>query len=363
MQHIGAGNAPQAYDAALSLARLDRIIAHEPADMTVTVEAGARVADLQRTLGEAGQHLPLDPAGGDGATVGGVLAANAYGPLRHAHGTARDWLIGIRVVHADGSSSKSGGRVVKNVTGYDMPKLFAGSLGTLGVIAEATFKVAPLPRSNATAAIGVETARQAATIAFAANDAGLAMDAAELLSPPAAYAVLGEPRWVLLMRVAGGGAAVERSLRDLHTMSEAHAAPFAIRDGEQTWSAWRRSLAPGDLAMRVSVMPTAVAETVEVLDRRFAGAAAMMSATISAGVIRARLQASRTARAGALVAAAREVAGRHRGYVFIDAAPPSLKRQIDAFGRLRPDFAIMKRLKEQFDPQRTLSPGRFAGRL
>ena len=138
--HLGAGNAPASYDVALSLVGMSGIIAHEPADLTVTVEPGLPLANLQAALAEHGQFLPLDPPCEPAATIGGVLAANAFGPLRHAYGTSRDWLIGIRVVHADGSVSKSGGRVVKNVTGYDMHKLYVGSLGTLGVIAEATLK-------------------------------------------------------------------------------------------------------------------------------------------------------------------------------------------------------------------------------
>jgi glycolate oxidase FAD binding subunit len=363
MQQMGAGNAPDGFDVAVSLARLDRIIAHEAADMTVTVQAGVRLSGLQRLLAEAGQHLPLDPPGGDEATIGGMLAADASGPLRHAFGTVRDWLIGIRVVHADGTTSKAGGRVVKNVTGYDMPKLYVGSLGTIGVIAEATFRVAPLPRSTSTVALSADSARAACALATAAHDAGLALHAAELLSPPGAYAVLGESRWVLLLRAAGSPAAVERTLRDVHALAEGQGAPFAIRDSEQTWTSWRRSFAPRDLSLRISVLPTRVVDAVEVLDRGFAGAAAMISATTSAGLVRARLEPTRAARASALVERAREVAERHDGYAVIEAAPPALKRQTDAFGRIRPDFAIMRRLKEQFDPQRTLAPGRYVGRL
>ena len=110
--HLAAGNVPVAYDVALSLARMDRVVAYEPADLTVTVEPGVCLAALQERLAVQGQFLPLDPPCRDAATIGGVLSANASGPVRHAYGTARDWLIGARVVHADGSTSKSGGRVV-----------------------------------------------------------------------------------------------------------------------------------------------------------------------------------------------------------------------------------------------------------
>ena len=361
--HIALGNIPERYDVALSLRRLHRIIEYEPADLTVTVEAGVRLVDLQSKLAEHGQFLPLDPPGGDEATVGGVLAANASGPLRHAFGTGRDWLLGISVVHADGTMTKGGGRVVKNVAGYDMPKLYIGSLGTLGVIAEATFKVAPLPKSESTVAIGCDSPHSACTLLFAARDAGLSLNAAELLSPPAAYAVLGEPRWMLLMRASGGHGAVQRTLRELHELGESIGARFEIRDTREAWSAWRQVFDSGELTLRASVTPAEVADVVAILDRQLIGSAPMLSATVAAGVIRAQAEPTREARAGAIVMRAREVVKRFAGTMVVEAASAALKHDIDVFGDVRSDFAIMKRLKEEFDPHRTLSPGRFLGRL
>jgi len=144
--HIHTGNVPARYDIALSLSRLNAVVEHEPADLTTTVQAGMTLSELQGRLGAAGQLLPLDPPGGERATIGGILAANASGPWRHAFGSARDMTIGLRVVTAEGRITRAGGRVVKNVAGYDLCKLYVGSLGTLGVIVEATFKLAPLPQ-------------------------------------------------------------------------------------------------------------------------------------------------------------------------------------------------------------------------
>jgi glycolate oxidase FAD binding subunit len=362
--HMGAGNAPEAYDVALSLRRMSRIIAHEPADLTVTVEPGVTLYALQETLAAHRQTLPLDPPCGFGATtIGGLLGSNASGPLRHAYGTARDWLLGVRVVHADGMSSKSGGRVVKNVTGYDMHKLYVGSLGTLGVIVEATFKLAPLPKTERTVAIECHSAREAARIALSAHDEGLSLHAAELLSPPAAHAITGDARWTLLARVAGGEAAVGRSLRELSALAATFGASVQERDGVVAWRAWSEAFRPEPLSLRVCVMPSAVADTIQVLDRQFIGGAGLLSSTITAGVIRARLHPSREARAHTLASDAADVASRHEGFAVIDAAPMSLKRQIDVFGSPRSDLAIMRRLKEQFDPKRVLAPGRFVGRL
>jgi glycolate oxidase FAD binding subunit len=133
--------------------------------------------------------------------------------------------------------------------------------------------------------------------------------------------------------------------------------------GEEAWGAWASAFPPEALSLRVIVAPSAVAETMAVLDRQFIGATALLSATVTAGLIRAQLHPTREARAHALLVTATEVAARHDGFVVVDAAPMSLKRQIDVFGPTRPDFAIMRRLKDEFDPRRTLSPGRFMGRL
>src|SRR3990170_1732798 len=122
---------PPRYDIALSLSRLNAVVEHEPADLTATVQAGMTLSELQGRLGGSGQLLPLDPPGGERATIGGILAGNAWGPWRHAFGSARDMTIGLRVVTAEGRITRAGGRVVKNVAGYDLCKLYIGSLGTL----------------------------------------------------------------------------------------------------------------------------------------------------------------------------------------------------------------------------------------
>jgi len=360
--HMTFGNMPAAYDVALATGRLHRIIAHEPADLTVTVEPGVRLSDLQAALASHNQFLPLDPPSTAAATIGGLVASGVSGPMRHAFGTARDWLIGIRVVHADGTISKAGGRVVKNVAGYEMTKLYAGSLGTLGVISEATFKLMPAPVAHGDVAAFAHSPHAAVTLAFAAHDAGLALHAVELLSPPAAFAVLGEPGWALLARSAGTPGAVARTREEITALAAGLQIATADVDGD-AWRRWNDAFVPRDLALRISVQPSAVADAIEVLDRRFAGAGAMLSSTVGAGVIRANLRPGPGHRAVTLVAYAEEVASRHAGYAVVEAASASYKRDHDVFGPIRPDFSIMKRLKDEFDPRRTLAPGRFVGRI
>ena len=179
---LGVGRRPRRYDVALSTRRLQRVLAHEAADMTVSVEAGVTVAELNAVLGEAGQHLPLDPPHPELTTIGGLIATDASGPLRLSHGKVRDLLIGIRVVLADGTLVKGGGRVVKNVAGYDLMKLFTGSYGTLGVIVEATFKVRPLPEHEAVIVVPAATTAEAITTALALLSPGLAPLSVDVLN-------------------------------------------------------------------------------------------------------------------------------------------------------------------------------------
>jgi glycolate oxidase FAD binding subunit len=140
---MGIGSPPGRIGLVLGLRRLDRILEHEPGDLTVTVETGLPFDTLQAELGKRGQWLSLDAGSAERATVGGTLASDASGPRRHLYGTARDLVIGLTVVLADGSVVRGGGKVVKNVAGYDLPKLFIGSFGTLGVLVEATLKLRP----------------------------------------------------------------------------------------------------------------------------------------------------------------------------------------------------------------------------
>ena len=340
---------------------MEHVIAYEPADLTLTVEPGVTLRALQAELGAHGQRLPLDPANGGDATIGGVLAANAYGPMRHGYGTARDWLLGMRVVHADGTTTKSGGRVVKNVAGYDLHKLHVGALGSLGVIAEATFKVAPAPHVTRSISVQLTSPVQAARIVLAARDAGLALDAAELLSPTAAHTVLKGSSWALMLVVAAGERTVERTLRELATLA-ADANSTLVEQSDDIWRRWSDAFAPAGLSLRVSIRPSDTGAAIEMLDRQLVGARALLSATVTAGLIRVQLTDAGE-RARAIFERTAQVAARFSGAVLVDAAPVALKRDIDVFGPLRPDFGIMQRLKQQFDPDGILSPGRFAGRL
>src|SRR5258708_6536249 len=147
---LDLGMPPSRLDLVIETTRVNKVVEYEPADLTVTVEAGLRFADLQKQLAEQGQFLALDPPAAPGATIGGLIATNASGPLRFAYGTARDLVIGTRVANPDGTVTHAGGRVVKNVAGYDLNKLYIGSLGTLGIIVPLSLKLAPVPPATHT---------------------------------------------------------------------------------------------------------------------------------------------------------------------------------------------------------------------
>lgn len=334
----GLGMPPERYDLALDLRRLDRVVEHQPADLTATVEAGITLAALQRALAAHGQWLPLDPPLPEAATVGGVLAANASGPSRHRYGTARDLVIGMTVALADGSLVKSGGRVVKNVAGYDMAKLHIGALGTLGVIVQVSFKVAPIPAQTAAAAITGPLAVLMSTTSRLA-DGRLPLQAIVLEKGPAA----GE--WALHVGFAGGAAAVERCRRELALV--APGAEFGVA---------LPALPTGAVLVRGSVPPAAAFSLCEA----FADAAASVTAYPTVGIVYGAWDGAPPAE---VLLTLRQRCVQADGALVLERAPVDLKRRVDVWGPPRNDFALMRRIKEQLDPERVLNPGRYLGGL
>lgn len=344
--HMALGNPPETYDLALDLRGLDAVVEYEPADLTVSVEAGMRLSELQRRLAEHGQWLPLDPSVRPEATVGGVLAANVSGPARVRYGTMRDLLIGVRFATPGGEIVHSGGRVVKNVAGYDLGKLQIGALGTLGVIVEATFKVAPLPESTRWLALSSDDLRSLMSISFDVRDRNLAVTGIVVARAPE------DPAWTLHIRCAAGAAAVERSVREIEEL--ASAAGVSCRTEDEMTAA---SQAVDDaIRVRCSVTPSASEELLAILSQ--AGAA--IESYPTAGVTYASLPA------GSVTAP--ELRGLRsfcmlegRGALVLEAGPPEIKRALEVWGDPPAGFELMQNLKAEFDPDRTLNPGRYLG--
>ena len=252
---IGWGRPPQTVDVILSTRHMNRVLAHRAGDLTVAVEAGAVLGDLNRALAAHGQMLPLDPLSGDRATIGGLLAANESGPHRHRFGTPRDLVIGVQLATADGRLAKAGGQVVKNVAGYDLSKLVSGSFGGLAAIVSATFKLSPAPSASGTVMIAALDSAAVARIAAAMAASQLEPVAFEL------HAQWNERRDMAascLLRFASFADAVERRLPRSHLSGFVHVLDSALT-GEAERDLWREHSAhiaggPGAI-VRVSWSP------------------------------------------------------------------------------------------------------------
>ncbi|MGH9783235.1 MAG: FAD-binding oxidoreductase, partial [Terriglobia bacterium] len=381
------GGVPRQIDLLLSLERLHRITDYQPADLTVAVEAGVRMEDLAATLRRENQMLPLDAPFGGEATVGGVLSTNGSGPRRLAYGTARDVVLGAHFVTAEGTMAKTGGKVVKNVAGYDLAKLLIGSLGTLAVLTEVTFKVFPIPPASATLAFGFQSATEALRAAYRIVHSQFALQALDLLDR-AAGSLLEEPLlselpYTLMVRAAGPVAVVERTGRELPVLfrSENPAEIGRVTD-EAEANLWEKiqeltpsflRANPGGVVIKATVLLTRMEDVIAAASRvaSEAGLAAATLARAGTGVVYCYLWPPHQSRdSNGAVKNERFVRAweslfpeieRLGGRAIVEWAPASVKENVNLWGTLRDDFAVMQRLKAQFDPQGILNPGRFYG--
>ena len=358
---LNMGNPPERVDCILSTEHLAGIIDYEPTDLVLSVGAGARFGDVQAVLAEHGQRLPLDPPGGADATIGGLIATGRWGPLRYSAGTLRDLLIGISVAHPSGTVSKAGGMVVKNVSGYDMPRLYLGSLGTLGVVVSANFKVLPRPRAEATVITAYDEPAQAFSAANRLRDGREPIAALEV--------ALFAGAWHLAARIEGRDETVASVIGRIGTI----AGGDVIRvEGAESASWWATYVAKqhvaqdeGAVVVRCGVRPKA---TAILADRMIAAlheigvATPFVAASPGLGAVVARLDFNSQGSAS-LLAEVQDILLGLADAVTILAAPPALKHGIDVWGRLPEGFDVMQSLREQFDPKRTINPGRFAGFL
>lgn len=341
---------PRDCDLELRTIGLSGVIDHVPADLTITVGAGTRIADLVSSLARFGQFLPLDPPQAEEATVGGVIAANANGFWRARYGGMRDLLIGTRLALTDGTVIRAGGRVVKNVAGYDLNKLFVGSLGTLGVIVEATFKVLPSP-----------AATDGVIVRFADGPRAFATAAAlvRAASRPAALVVArGEHGgWRLAIAARGDAHAVRRAMADAERESLARGGEIAPLTNELTELRELPARAADGALVRVA-LPLAAQPAFADTAHRVATFATLV-ADAASGIHRIHLLGGDDAvatDAEALVLAARVVGGNGR----VERRAQQLRARLGAWPAHPSGEAIMRRLKSAFDPAGILEPGRSA---
>jgi glycolate oxidase FAD binding subunit len=351
---LGWGNAPVRADLILSTARLTEIIEHAWADLTVTVEAGCTVQRLQETLADHGQRLALDPLWPEKATIGGVLSANDSGALRLRFGALRDLIIGATIALPDGTLASSGGKVVKNVAGYDLPKLVTGALGTLGIITRAVFRLHPLPRNTRAFSVSAADAEAAQRFVLAAQDSKLAHTFLQSHfsddTPPASE--------ILFEGTEAGLAAQEAQLRSL-------SAPAGVSEtSTSTWTAreelWDLS-EPQDTAMaKISTLPANLARTMKLVEHVANTKQVQWRALVYAtGIGWLRCEGKPGALHGALQSLREEL--ENQGGSVVAFHRPEKMAAFDAWGSAGDALPLMKAVKQQLDSKNTLNPGRFVG--
>jgi glycolate oxidase FAD binding subunit len=349
------GAAPGRCDLVASTGRLDAVLEHAAGDLVVRAQAGVPLRVLAERLAQKGQRLAVDPPD-SGGTVGGLVAAGVAGPLRLRYGLPRDLLIGITMIRADGVLSRAGGKVVKNVAGYDTGKLLAGSLGTLGLITEATFRLHPLPPAVSYVSAGYGRPADAAAALLRVAGSTLVPAAAELDWPRA-----GAPASVAV-RFEGDPAGVAQRAARLRELL-AGAGGLAESDAPPAWWGAGPAAAGDATVVRVSFWASALAA---VLDHLAAAAAAAgldpaVGGSGAAGVLHAAVPPGAAPDAVArFVTALRAALPAGRASAVVLHAPPAVRDAVDLWGPV-PSAGLMRAVKDQFDPGHRMAPGRFAG--
>jgi len=363
------GAPPDGVEVLLSTERLERIVEYAPLDQIVAVEAGVRLASLQDVLARSGQMLALDSPWAGRATLGGLVATNAFGPRRTRYGSIRDLIIGISMVRADGTEARAGGKVVKNVAGFDLPKLMVGSLGTLGFISTVTFRLHPRPETERTVLFPDLDADAVRQVALALRQAQLEPGAVAALVHEGGddLGVRFDGRFELGVRFEGFEAGVRQQamkLLDLATGQRWRAESIGAETARAFWArhddaressaGFRAKLAaqPMDLER---VANAAIGSLFAALEVPRCVCYPTLGLAFVAGEVRIAGQVA------AAVSAAREAVPE--GSVVIHAAPPEVRAAVDVWGPPPAALPLMRAVKQRLDPARRLAPGRFVGGL
>jgi glycolate oxidase FAD binding subunit len=353
------GNPIERYDTAVSTTGLSDILDYEPMDLVLSVEAGARFADVQAALAEHGQHLPVETPLPDRATIGGMIATARSGPRRLSSGSLRDLLIGMSVAHASGTVTKCGGMVVKNVSGYDMPRVYHGSLGTLGIIISANFKVVPLPRAERTLIGEFPSWEQAEAAVLRLRATGLPFVTLEVFGDRDAWRIAG--------RLEGRERSVESQADIVRKGFETTADEREGTASRQWWQQYldEQSASGERVSVRCSVRPRDSLKTVQAIvheleEHRIANYRLWVSPGLGTVLARWALVDDGTGEQARSLIAALSSLAVHRVVI---SAPVAVKQHIDIWGAEPETLDVMRQLKHEFDPARALNPGRFAGHL
>ena len=351
---LGLGNRPHQADFILSLERLNRVIEHAWGDMTVTVEAGCTIGKLQRVLQEHGQQLAADPMQPERATVGGVLATAESGTLRIRYGAIRDLVLGVEMALPDGSVIKAGGKVVKNVAGYDLTKLAIGSLGTLGVITRAVFRLHPIPVATATYSATVTTPSEASKLVLAILDSHLVYTGLQI------HARCADQVFVHV-RLEG----IPESLLDQYAKLGRIAGDhkFAECAGD-VWTARQKLFvnASSSVICKCCVLPSQIGSLCNALFQQAEQEElAVKLVAQGTGLAEVRLDAAGQQPLMTVLRALRSEVDRLEGTMTVSQCPVAMKDELDVWGTVKDALPLMHRIKQKFDPGQTLNPGRFVG--
>jgi glycolate oxidase FAD binding subunit len=349
---MGWGNPPARADVILSTARLNKIIEHVWADLTVTVEAGCTFQKLQEALAQHGQRLALDPLWPEQATIGGVLSTNDSGALRLRFGALRDLIIGITLALPDGTLASSGGKVVKNVAGYDLPKLATGAYGTLCVITRAIFRLHPLPRNSRSFSVLAGSVEETHRLMHAVQDSQLAHTALQARFE-ASFAPVAD---VLFEGSEAGLAAQESQFRSIaHPASVSEANPTVWNARQELWNSSESSA-----IAKISILPGDIAKTIRAIENtaglhRFHWKAAVQAT----GVGWLRVDGAPEVLHAVLTKLRAEIESTGGSLVILHR--PAQMPPFDAWGEVGDALSLMRAVKQQLDPAGTLNPGRFVG--
>ena len=357
---LGLGNPGSPLDVLVHTRGLRRIVDYAAEDQVIVAEAGVTLGELQALVGERGQWLGVDAPNPERATLGGLVAVGAFGPRRARYGGMRELLLGITLLRADGVLAKSGSKVVKNVAGFDLPKLMCGALGTLGLIGEVTLRLHPRPEASA-------------TVLFAGLDATAVVNVVKAsrlaqLEPSSVVALAAEPgRYHLGLRFEGFSAGVERDVGRAIELGSPDQGPARALNAEGAVQFWHRHdqvRTRGTLRVRVAVLPSqlpVLEPSLRPLLAGLSGAGLAWYASLGIGFLSGApvpgaelLPALQAGRAGV-----RELGGS----LVVEAAPLPLRESFDAWGPEPSAFSVMRELKQRFDPEGRLNPGRFVGGL
>lgn len=363
---LSVGNRPVQFQLVISTARMNRVIEYEPADLTATVEAGCTLVGFNQMAAKHRQFIPLDPFGDANSTLGGIISTASSGPLRCGYGTPRDWLIGAHVVHANGGVTKAGGKVVKNVAGYDLCKLYTGSYGTLAIIAEMSFKLRALPSAEKTLIFYSDSVERLCSLALRLTDSDVHPSALELLSPTDIAALpVEQNRLAMALRFLNEAETIESQLSDATRIGyDFERTVLSDVDAEAFWRVYHETETDDQwfFSFRASALPADLHEALKDINNILPEAS--WRAHAANGVIRILagedlFEGLQTRRRPKFIAELRQLMQSRGGQMVLLHAPQTIKDQLDAWGEAGANTRLMRELKNRFDPQAQLSPGRF----